>query len=95
MNVLHDWEDEICRRILRNISQSMNAGSRLWVLEYLLEPRPGFSVAKLLDIEVLVMGGGRERSIDEYTMLLGSVGLVVARVIPTSRGPALMECILK
>jgi hypothetical protein len=52
-------------------------------------------VAKLLDIEVLVMGGGRERSIDEYTMLLGSVGLVVARVIPTSRGPALMECILK
>jgi hypothetical protein len=95
VNVLHDWEDEICRRILRNISQSMNAGSRLWVLEYLLEPRPGFSVAKLLDIEVLVMGGGRERSIDEYTILFGSVGLVVSRVIPTSRGPALMECILK
>jgi len=95
VNVLHDWEDEICCRILKNISQSMNADSRLWVLEYLLEPGPGFSVARLLDIEVLVMGGGRERSIDEYTILLGFVGLVVSRVIPTSRGPALLECILK
>ena len=95
VNVLHDWEDKICRRILKNISQSMNADSRLWVLEYLLEPGPGFSVAKLLDIEVLVMGGGSERSIGEYTILLGSVGLLVSRVIPTNRGPALMECILK
>lgn len=95
VNVLHDWEDEICCRILKSISQSMNADSRLLVLEYLLEPGPGFSVAKLLDIEVLVMGGGRERSIDEYTTLLGSVGLVVSGVIPTNRGPALMECILE
>ena len=95
VNVLHDWEDKICCRILKNISQSMNADSRLLVLEYLLEPGPGFSVAKLLDIEVLVMGGGRERSIDEYTTLLGSVGLVVSEVIPTNRGPALMECILE
>jgi hypothetical protein len=95
VNVLHDWEDEICRRILKNISKSLNADSRLWVLEYLLESGPGFSVEKLLDIEVLVMGGGRERSIDEYTMLLDSVGLVVSRVIPTNRGPALIECILK
>jgi hypothetical protein len=95
VNVLHDWEDELCCRILKNISRSMNGDSRLWVVEYLLEPEPGFSVAKILDIEVLVMGGGRERSIDEYTTLLGSVGLVVSKVTPTNRGPAMIECILK
>ena len=95
VNVLHDWKDDIFCQILKNVSKSMNADSRLWVVEYLLEPGPGFSVAKLLDIEVLVMGGGRERSIDEYETLLGSVGLVVSKVILTSRGPALMECILK
>jgi hypothetical protein len=39
--------------MLKNITQAMNADSRLWVLEYLLEPGPGFSVAKLLDIENL------------------------------------------
>ena len=52
-------------------------------------------LAKLLDIEVLVMGGGRERSLDEYTTLLGSVGLEASKVIPTNRGPAMLECILK
>ena len=93
VNVLHDWEDEICCRILKNISRSMNFSTRLWILEYLLEPGPDFSVAKLLDIEVLVMGGGRERSVDEYKTLLESVGLAVSRVIPTNLSPAMLECI--
>ena len=95
VNVLHDWEDEICRRILKNISHSMLVDSKLLVVEYLLEPGPGFSVAKLLDIEVLVMGGGRERSIDDYTVLLGSAGLKISKVSPTKAGPVLMECILQ
>jgi hypothetical protein len=73
----------------------MNADSRLWIVEYLLEPVPGFSVAKLLDLEVLIMGAGRERTIEEYKVLLGSVGLVVSKIIPTNRGPALLECILE
>jgi hypothetical protein len=70
----------------------MKPESRLWIVEYLLEPESGFSIAKLLDIEVLVMGGGRERSIDEYKTLLGSVELVVSKVIPTNRGLAILEC---
>lgn len=65
VNVLHDWKDNICYRILNNISRVMKPESRLWIVEYLLEPEFSFSVAKLLDIEVLLMGGGRERSIDE------------------------------
>jgi hypothetical protein len=94
VNVLHDWEDEICCRILKNVSHAMTADSKLWVVEYLLEAGPGFSVAKLLDLEVLVMGGGRERSIGEYTTLLNSAGLTVSKVIPTKRGPAVIECVL-
>ncbi|MFC1580242.1 methyltransferase [Thermodesulfobacteriota bacterium] len=92
VNVLHDWEDKTCRRILYNISKAMNADSSLFVLEHLLGPGPGFSVTKLLDLEVLVMGGGRERTVDEYKELLRSVGLAVSKNIPTSRGPALLEC---
>lgn len=94
VNVLHDWEDDICRRILKNITKSMRTDARLWVVEYLLEPGPGFSVAKLLDLEVLVMGGGRERSLDAYTALFKSAGLSVASVTPTKSGPALLECSL-
>lgn len=93
VNVLHDWEDDVCCLILKNISRSMNADSRLWVVEYLLESAPGFSVAKLLDIEVLVMGGGRERTIDEYRTLLDSQGLKISKVRSTKRGSALLECL--
>jgi hypothetical protein len=92
VNVLHDWDEYTCRRILKSISSSMKASSRLWVVEFLLESVSGFSVAKLLDLEVLIMGGGRERSLDEYTALLNSVDLSVARVSQTNSGPALLEC---
>ena len=92
VNVMHDWEDTVCCRILKNISRVMKAESRLWIVEYLLEPGTDFSVAKLLDIEVLVMGGGRERSIDEYKSLIDSVGLAVSKVIPTNLGPVMLEC---
>jgi len=94
VNILHDWDDEICIRILKNIKNSMNADSKLWIIEYVIEPGPGFSVAKLLDIEVLVMSGGRERSIDEYKTLIGAAGLVMSRIFPTKNGPAMMECIM-
>ncbi len=95
VNVLHDWEDEICCRILKNISKSMHTGATLLIAEYILEPGRGFSIAKLLDLEVLVMGGGRERSQDEYLSLLGSAGLAVSNVIATSSGAALIECRLR
>ena len=95
VNVLHDWDDEICIRILKNITKAMNADTRLWIIEYIIEPGPDFSVAKLLDIEVLVMGGGRERSIDEYKTLVGAAALEVSRIIPTKSGPTMMECFVK
>jgi hypothetical protein len=72
----------------------MNADSRLWIIEYILEPGPGFSVAKLLDIEVLVMSGGCERSIDEYKNLIAAAGLQVSRIIPTKSGPTMLESLM-
>ena len=39
------------------------------------------------------MGGGRERTADEFKNLLSSAGLAVSEVTPTSRGPAVLECI--
>jgi len=72
----------------------MNAEARLWIIEYIIEPGPGFSVAKLLDIEVIVMSGGRERCIDEYKKIIGAAGLQVSKIIPTKSGPAILECLI-
>ncbi|MGD8293489.1 MAG: methyltransferase [Desulfobacterales bacterium] len=95
VNILHDWDDETCIRILKNIAKAMDADTRMWIIEYIIEPGPGFSVAKLLDIEVLVMGGGRERSIDEFNTLASTAGLKVSKIIPIKSGPAMLECLLK
>jgi hypothetical protein len=95
VNVLHNWDDENCVRILSNIKRSMDSDSRLWIVEYIIESGLGFCVAKLLDLEVLVMGGGRERTIEEYKALLSDVGLHMSGTIRTERGPAIMECLLK
>ena len=92
VNVLHDWDDEVCIQILKNITKAMNSNTRLWIVEHVIEPGPGFSIAKLLDIEVLVMGGGRERSVSEYETLVSAAGLVVSKIIPTKSGPVMMEC---
>jgi hypothetical protein len=93
VNVLHDWDDEICVRILKNIASSMNTNSMLWIIEYIIEPGPNFSVAKLLDLEVLVMGGGRERTIEEYKALLSAAGLELSKTFPLESGPTMMECL--
>ena len=93
VNVLQDWDDKNCRLILENLARVMNTGSRLLIVEYLIEPGPNFSVAKLLDIEVLVMGGGRERTVEEYKALLSSAGITLTNTIPANGGIALLECI--
>ncbi len=95
VNVLHDWEDAPCRLILENLAKGAAPGSKLFIVEHLLEPGPEFSVAKLLDIEVLVMGGGRERTLEEYITLLSSAGIALTNTIPTDGGPALLECIAR
>ena len=59
VNVLHDWDDETCIRILENISRSMTADSKLWVVEYLLEPGPGQPVQRRKDARAGAGQAGR------------------------------------
>ena len=77
-NVLHDWDDESCARILRTVRSAMDAGSRLVVVERLLGV-PGRSPAEardlaFLDLHMLVMFGARERTMAEYDVLLADAG---------------------
>ena len=78
-NILHDWPDEDCRRILATVRAAMSPGARLWVLERVLDPdppRPADVQAELhlLDLNMLVLFGARERTRREYADLLGGAG---------------------
>lgn len=81
-NILHDWEDEKAKIILENCRKVMTRGSRLLVLEMILpgDSRPSFS--KLMDIEVMVMGNGRERNREEFRELLSGSGFKVESILP-------------
>ena len=69
----------------------MVAGGRVLVIESIVPARPGRSLAKVHDLEMLVfMTGGRERTRSEYGTLLGSAGLELSRVIPTRTSASLM-----
>ncbi|MBN2442543.1 MAG: hypothetical protein JXJ04_14410 [Spirochaetales bacterium] len=93
-NVLHNWEDEKCGIIIDNCRTAMNPGSRLLIIEMILPPGNTPSVAKLLDLEVLVMGGGKERTREEFTELCSSAGFRVGRIIPGDGDFYGIECMV-
>jgi hypothetical protein len=92
-HVLHDWPDTECGIILGNCRDAAGPGGRLLIVEYIIPPRNTFSVAKLLDLEVLLMGGGRERTEEEFRDLLEVSGFALERTRPTLEGVSLMECV--
>lgn len=88
-NILHDWPDDDCLRILAVVRAAMGPESRLWVLEQVLDPRPprpGRAQAEvhLLDLHMAVLFGGRERTRAEYAALLTAAGFTEPTYTSTS-----------
>ena len=83
MEVLHDWGDEDAARILAAVRRAAAPGSRLLVVEVLVPDTPGPDHSKLLDIIMLAVTGGRERTREEYEQLLANAGFKLEGVVPT------------
>ncbi len=90
-HILHDWPDQTCITILKNCREAMNGNSRLLIVEAVIPPGNTFSIAKLLDLEVLLMGGGRERTGEEFESIVKESGFRLSRVIPTRENISLIE----
>ncbi len=91
-NVLHNWGDDDCVRILKNISASMPPAARLIIIEMILPPANRFSTARLIDIQMLAtMRGGRERTEDDFRFLLRQAGLHVNQIFHTIAPVSMIE----
>ncbi|MFL5924425.1 MAG: methyltransferase [Gaiellaceae bacterium] len=77
--VLHDWDDESATRILRTIRRSAHEGSRLLVLDAVLPPGNEPSGTKWLDVLMLALLGGKERSEAQWRELLAAGGFEPVR----------------
>ena len=82
-HVLHDWDDARCHQILAACRRAMTTDARLLVVEVLLAPGNAPDYGKALDVNMLVLTGGQERSEAEYRELLEANGFTLARVVRT------------
>jgi len=69
----------------------MRPTSRLLLVEMIIPPGDTLSYAKLLDLEMLVLAGGRERTEAEYRDLLAHAGFRMLRIVPTSSSSSVIE----
>lgn len=91
--ILHDWYDDKAATILRNIARAQKPGGKLLLVELVVPPgdEPGF--AKVLDIEMLAIAGGRERTEAEFRALLSEGGFELRRVIATHSPASVIEAV--
>jgi SAM-dependent methyltransferase len=79
-SVLHNWDDPDAQRILATCRAAMAPEARLLVIERVVPEGNAPAEAKLFDINMLVVAGGRERTEPEYRRLFEAAGLAVGRV---------------
>jgi hypothetical protein len=90
-HIIHDWDDERSRIILKNCRAVLPPGGRVLVVESVLAPGDAPDWAKLLDLTMLVIPGGMERTEAEFAALLASAGLRLARVVRTRAEVCVIE----
>ena len=90
-HIVHDWDDDRAIRLLRRCHESMPPDARLAVCEMVVPAGAEPHFSKLLDLEMLVNTGGRERTLDEYERLYAEAGFELTRVIPTPTPVSVIE----
>jgi hypothetical protein len=83
-NVLHDWDDATCVKLLRLVREACGHNARVLVVESLLEPNDPDPYGATADVHMGVVCEGRERSREDYARLFREAGLVPGRVFDGS-----------
>ena len=90
-HIIHDWDDERAGRILSNCRRGLRKNGRLLVVEQVVPSDGALSFAKMADIEMLLLPGGKERTEQEFRELFAAAGFALTRVIPTTSPVSIIE----
>ncbi len=90
-NILHDWDDERARQILFNCRRAIPEDGVLLLIEYCVGGANTPSIGKTVDLMMLTLTGGRERTVREHDKLLAGAGFRVKRNIPLSNDIMILE----
>ncbi|HEY8670842.1 MAG TPA: methyltransferase, partial [Terriglobales bacterium] len=93
--VIHDWSDDLAVAILSNCRKAMAKNGRVLIVEMLVPGSRSGSFSKILDLNMMVMTGGRERTKSEFHALLDAADLRLTRIVPTLAPQSIIEAIPK
>jgi hypothetical protein len=91
--VIHDWNDEDALKILRNCRRASKAEGTLLVIEHVLKPANELNLGRMLDVGVMSLAKGRERTESEFQQLFKGAGFELRRTIPTGGLLSIIESI--
>lgn len=90
-SVLHDWDDAKAEQILKNCHQAMDSNSRLLIVEVVLLLKDQSVYANCMDVLMLAVTGGKERSLSSFEQMLEKSGFILKQVYPTSTEFSILE----
>jgi hypothetical protein len=90
-HIIHDWEDEKCVTILRSCHRAMLPTSKLLVIESVIPPGNEPFHGKFLDLVMLLIPGGKERTENEYRTLFERAGFELTRFVSTGTEVSIVE----
>jgi hypothetical protein len=93
MDVIHDWDDDRAAALLSAVRNAALPQARVLVIETILADVPGPDWSKIMDVIMLLMVGGRQRTLSEHEQLLNKAGFRLERVIPTMSDVSVLEAV--
>ncbi|NOX92129.1 MAG: methyltransferase domain-containing protein [Gammaproteobacteria bacterium] len=91
-HVIHDWTDEQCITILENCRQA-NPAAKVLIIEMLIPSGDTFHPGKIIDLQMLALLGGQERTKAEYAALFARAGYTLAQVVSIQSRACVLEVI--
>lgn len=82
--IMHDWNDEICIKILKNCYKAMDNNAHLIIFDCIIPDGNSYDISKDIDIIMMTIFGGKERTKKDFEILLNNAGfnLVNAKNVP-------------
>ena len=93
MDVIHDWDDDQAAALLSAVRKAAPPNARVLVIETILTDDPGPAWSKIMDVVMLWIAGGRQRTRSEHEQLLNAAGFRLERVIPTMADVSILEAV--
>ncbi|TMQ91584.1 hydroxyneurosporene methyltransferase [Actinomadura soli] len=90
-HIVHEWSEAKALELLTNVRASINEDGRLLVMEFVVPEGPERHPGKLVDLWLLLLIGGRERTEAQYADLFTKAGFELTQVVGTASAVSIIE----